>query len=153
MNLYLVQHGEAKPKQEDLARPLSDRGAEMVRRSAEWSSHANLRVDQIRHSGKKRAEQTAELFAEYLTPADGLVAVSGIGPNDDVYPVAQTLESEVKNIMLVGHLPFLGRLAGQLITGNSDQPILRFRNAGVVCFAREDDKWLIQWAVVPDLLS
>lgn len=32
MDVYLVQHAEAKPEQEDQARPLSDRGREEIQR-------------------------------------------------------------------------------------------------------------------------
>ena len=35
MRLYLVQHGEAKPEEEDPERPLTDRGASDVRRCLE----------------------------------------------------------------------------------------------------------------------
>ena len=69
MELYLVQHGEAKPESEDPERPLTDRGEETVRRMAAWAAQVGLKVDEIRHSGKRRAEQTASLLAERLSPA------------------------------------------------------------------------------------
>lgn len=153
MNLYLVQHGEAKSKTEDPTRSLSDRGAELVRRITVWSAHAQLPVDQIRHSSKKRAKQTAELFAEQLKPAGGVVAISGIGPTDDVHPIASALDLEEQTIMLVGHLPFLSRLASQLVIGDPDKHILRFCNAGIVCLSRDEGKWLISWTVVPQLVG
>ena len=153
MNLYLVQHGEAKSKTEDPTRPLSDHGAELVRRIAVWSAHAQLSVDQIRHSGKKRAEQTAELFAERLNPADGVIAISGIAPTDDVQPIANAIDQEEQTIMLVGHLPFLSRFASHLVIGDPDSHLLRFRNAGIVCLSRDEGKWLISWTVVPQLLG
>ena len=153
MNLYLVQHGEAKSKTEDPTRPLSDRGADLVRRIAAWSAHAQLPVDQIRHSGKKRAEQTAELLAEQLKPTRGVTAITGINPTDDVLPIANAIDLEEQAIMLVGHLPFLSRLAGQLVIGDPDKHLLRFRNAGIVCLSRDEGKWLINWAVIPQLLG
>jgi phosphohistidine phosphatase len=153
MNLYLVQHGEAKSKAEDPARPLADRGAEVVRRMAEWSATRQLAVDQIRHSGKRRAEETAELFAQRLKPAGGVVAVSGMGPTDDVRPIATAVDREEQDIMLVGHLPFLGRLASQLVIGNADRNLIRFQNAGIVCLSHDEGDWLIRWTMVPELLG
>jgi phosphohistidine phosphatase len=153
MNLYLIQHGEAKPKAEDPTCPLSDRGVALVRRIAVWSAQAQLPVDQIRHSGKKRADQTAELFAEQLKPARGVVAISGIAPMDVVLPIANALDLEEQTIMIVGHLPFLSRLASQLLVGDQDKYLIRFRNAGVVCLSRDEGKWLISWIVVPQLLE
>ena len=54
--------------------------------------------------------------------------------------------------MLVGHLPFLSRLASQLVIGDPDKHLLRFRNVGIVCLSRDEDKWLISWNFVPQLL-
>lgn len=153
MNLYLVQHGEAKSEMEDPTRPLSDHGTELVRRVAAWGEGARLHIDQIRHSGKKRAEQTAELFAERLKPAGGVIAISGMGPTDDVRPVANAINLEKQDIMLVGHLPFLNRLASQLVIGDPDKQLFKFCNAGIVCLSRDEGEWLISWTVVPQLLG
>jgi phosphohistidine phosphatase len=56
MDLYLAQHGEARPEVEDPERSLTDRGEESVRKVAAWTARAGVRVDQIGHSGKRRAE-------------------------------------------------------------------------------------------------
>ncbi len=50
MDLYLVQHGEAKPEAEDPERPLTDQGVETVRRLASWAAQVGVRVDQIRQA-------------------------------------------------------------------------------------------------------
>ena len=88
MNLLLVQHGEAKTEAEDPERSLTDAGAEATRRMATWAAASGLRVDRIQHSGKRRAEQTAEILAEILNPAKRVIAVPGLKPNDDIRPVA-----------------------------------------------------------------
>jgi phosphohistidine phosphatase len=75
MELYLVQHGEAKPESEHPERPLTERGTETVRRMASWAAQVGLKLAQIRHSGKRRAEQTATLLAERLDPTNGVIAV------------------------------------------------------------------------------
>jgi phosphohistidine phosphatase len=152
MDLYLVQHGEAKTEAEDPVRPLTDQGVETVRRMASWAAQVGVRVDQIRHSGKRRAEQTAALLAERLNPADGVIAVEGLKPNDDVRPVAEALRAGHGPVMLVGHLPSLSRLAGLLVAGNPEGGVVRFRQAGVVCLSQEEGKWSVNWAMPPDLL-
>jgi len=53
--------------------------------------------------------------------------------------------------MLVGHLPFLKRLAGLLVTGDSDCPVVQLRNASVVCVTREGDRWLVAWILTPEM--
>lgn len=153
MKLFLVQHGEAKAESEDPTRPLTDYGAETVRRMAAWASQAGVSVAQIRHSGKRRAEQTAELLAEPLRPAKGVIAAEGLKPNDDVHAMAATLAAETEPVMLVGHLPFLARLAGVLVAGEAAAVVVRFRNAGIVCLHREESRWSVDWAVPPEIAS
>jgi phosphohistidine phosphatase len=55
--------------------------------------------------------------------------------------------------MLVGHLPFMERLAALLVTGSQEQPVIAFQNSGIVCLNREEfsPKWVIRWALVPKL--
>lgn len=151
MKIYLVQHGEAEPESVDPARPLTAQGHQDVQQVAAFAARLGLEVEQIRHSGKTRAEQTAEILGEALSPADGVVTVSGLAPNDNVRPVAEALAREAQPVMLVGHLPFLARLAGLLVTGNLDRSVVQFRNAGIVCLARQEDRWLIAWIVTPEM--
>jgi phosphohistidine phosphatase len=125
MELYLVQHGEAKPEAEDPERPLTERGEEAVRQMAAWAAQVGVRVVQIRHSGKRRAEQTAALLTERLSPAQGVIAVEGLKPIADPRPVVETLQSEHQPITLVGHLPFLSRLASLLVVENPEGGIIR----------------------------
>jgi phosphohistidine phosphatase len=151
--LYLVQHGEAKAKEEDPERPLTERGRKAVEHVAVWSARMGLNVDQIRHSGKRRAEQTAEIFAQHLKVPEGVVAVSGLAPNDDVVPVARALEQETRTLMLVGHLPFLSRLASQLLVNDSKKTIIRFKMGGLVGLAREAGLWSVACLVPPDIIA
>jgi phosphohistidine phosphatase len=55
--------------------------------------------------------------------------------------------------MLVGHLPFMERLAAQLVAGSQATPIIKFQNSGIVCLDRVEGAitWVIQWALVPNL--
>ena len=55
--------------------------------------------------------------------------------------------------MIVGHLPFLGKLVGLLVTGSEKNEIVQFRFGGVVRVERRDDKkWKVAWMVTPWLL-
>lgn len=153
MTLFLVQHGEAKPESEDPQRSLTAHGAEIVERMAGGAAAIGIKVLQIRHSGKKRAEQTATIFAKHLKPMRGVVAASSLNPNDDVTLVAESLQGEHGSVMLVGHIPHLSRLVGVLVTDNPQIEIVRFRNAGIVCLGQKEGKWAIDWVFQPDLLG
>jgi phosphohistidine phosphatase len=151
MEVYLVQHGEAVPKSVDRTRPLSDQGRTEVGQVAVFAARMGLAVGQIRHSGKARAEQTAAILGETLSSSGGVVAVSGLAPMDDVQPVADALEGESQPVMLVGHLPFLARLAGLLLAGDADNQVVRFRTGGIVCLARGEERWQVAWILTPEM--
>ncbi|MHC4419088.1 MAG: phosphohistidine phosphatase SixA [Planctomycetota bacterium] len=150
MELYLVRHGQAAAKVDEPGRPLTEPGAEVVEQVAVFAARTGIRVDEIRHSEKLRARQTAEILAESLQPPRGVNAVAGLNPEDDVHAMAETLEGEDGCLMLVGHLPFLGRLTGLLVAGDTATPIVRFRTACIVRLVREQGSWSIDWVVTPD---
>jgi phosphohistidine phosphatase len=154
MKLYLVQHGEAVPGSEDPERPLTDQGRDDVARVAAFARRAGVRVHQIRHSGKRRAEETAAILAQHLEPADGIVALPGLAPRDDVRRAAELLSRETRPLMFVGHRPFMDRLAGLLVAGDSERTAVQFQKGGVVCLERDPKSWLwaVLWIVTPDLV-
>ena len=150
MALYLVQHGRSLSKQEDPEQGLSPDGIDEVVRIAEVARQYGVPVTEIKHSGKKRARQTAEIFAQELNPAQGIEYMEGLKPMDDVVPVARELSSD-RNWMLVGHLPFMERLTTFLLTGITDRPLFKFQNGGIVCLDDVPDSggWVIRWALMP----
>ena len=153
MRVYLVQHAEAMSEEQDPERPLTDLGRQQAKATATVAARMNVEVEQIRHSGKTRAMETAEIMGEALEPKEGVVAASGLGPVDDVEPVAEELDAASQPVMLVGHLPFMERIAGYLLTGDADEPVIDFTNAGIVCLAKKDDRWQATWIVVPEVAA
>ncbi|HUT29224.1 MAG TPA: phosphohistidine phosphatase SixA [Sedimentisphaerales bacterium] len=154
MKLYLVQHAKAASEQEDPRRSLTEAGRKESEKAAAFARPLNLCVGCIWHSSKRRAAQTAEILAEAVTSKEGSVAREALGPNDDVTPVARELGAAEKDVMIVGHLPFLSRLASLLLTGSESGDTVTFRNAGIVCVERgEDGRWHICWVVTPDILG
>ena len=158
MELYLVQHGEAMSEAENPERPLTVRGREDVQRVSAVAARLGLRPAEIRHSGKRRAAETAEIIAAALGGHPPMVTLAGMGPNDDVRPVASALASIAQPVMLVGHLPFLSRLASLLLVGDPQRALVRFRMAGIVCLTREPAEsggtaggWMVAWALPPEL--
>jgi phosphohistidine phosphatase len=148
--LYLVRHGDAKPKDEDPERGLTEAGHRNVSRMAAWVAAAGIRVDEIRHSGKLRAQQTAEILAE---PLDAQAqAIPGLAPKDDVAGVARAIESEQGDIMLVGHLPFLERLVALLTVGNADSSVVTLDAGALLELTVAEDTWRVTCLMQPRLL-
>jgi phosphohistidine phosphatase len=41
--------------------------------------------------------------------------------------------------MIVGHLPFLGKLVALLVTGSEENEIVEYQVGSIVCIERRDD--------------
>ena len=151
MALYLVQHGKAFAKHEDRLRGRTPEGRSDVERIANVASGYGVRASRILHSGKTRARQTAELYAVALKPERGVQERSGMGPLDDV-TVFEVPRSD-ENVMLVGHLPFMSRLASHLVAGDANHMVFAFQNGGIVCLGRIKDvpHWVIRWSLSPEI--
>lgn len=152
MALFLVQHGKSLPKDKDPQKGLSEEGILDVERMANVAEGYGIQVSSIKHSGKKRARQTADIYASTLNPRLGVEEISGLNPLDDVAVLANRINSN-DNIMLVGHLPFMEKLTSYLITGSMDNPVVKFQNGGIVCLDRDQDgeSWVIQWTLMPKI--
>jgi phosphohistidine phosphatase len=154
MNLYLVRHGEARSDGAVPERPLTEKGRTEVRKVAAFlSEHAGVRIREVRHSGKLRTEQTAEILADFLSPAEGVSVTDGLEPHADVSTWADRLTGKEEDVLLVGHLPHLARLAGHLLGVGGDKEPIVFRTGGIACLVRnEAGVWSIQWTGHPGAL-
>ncbi len=152
MAVYLVQHGLHLPEEIDPQRGLSDEGKAHVKRIAAVAKGYKFPVSAIVHSGKKRALETALIFAEALAPEGGVTEMAGLKPMDDVKAFSETLDSR-SNRLFVGHLPFMERLTAYLVTGDEKRPIFQFQNGGIVCLGRYRDQgsWVIRWTLMPNI--
>ena len=152
MTLYLVQHGQSLPKDVDPDQGLSQTGVAETERIADVAKGYQVNVGRIMHSVKTRARKTADVFASALNPSGGVEEVEGLKPMDDVAAFAATIDPDT-NTMLVGHLPFMERMASYLVTGSVDQPVFKFQNSGIVCLDQDPEtkSWIIIWTLMPHI--
>jgi phosphohistidine phosphatase len=155
MNIYLVQHGKPVSKEENPDKPLSNKGKEDVERVASFLMKAGIKVDDIFHSGKTRARETAEIMVSKLTPGKEPVEKNGLAPLDDVKEISNEIKQSQKDLMIVGHLPHLAKLAALLITGSDSKPVVKFQQGGIVCLRHDDEEivWAIAWMLVPEIVK
>lgn len=153
MPIFLAQHGLSLSKAEDPERGLAPTGVEETRRIAEAARGYSVRPSAVFHSGKKRTRQTAEIFAEVLG-IGRVEEIPGIAPLDPVEVFADTLAPGGK-ALYVGHLPFLDRLLGFLVTGDPEKSVFLFQNSGLLCAGRhpEQSGWAVRWALMPHILG
>lgn len=150
MLLYLVRHGKAEPGIEDAARPLTPAGRKAVRRMADRLAGTGMHIARLETSDLVRAKETAEILAAAL--GGTVVEADDLYPSANVERVVQRLPTDQREpLMLVGHLPFMGRLATSLLTGNPSAQLLRFRTGAVACLGNDNGWWELQWFLPPDL--
>jgi phosphohistidine phosphatase len=149
MKLMLVRHSEPRPRESDPG--LTELGIEAARQQARRCGEKQVPVEQIRHSEKKRARETAEILACELKPPQGVVEVEGLKPYDEIEPLAELIEKEVQDVMYVGHLPFLFELVDLLLSGEPGTGIHRFGHNAIVCLSRENEKWKVDWTLPSEL--
>lgn len=153
MRLYLVQHGEASPETVDRERRLSERGRADVTRLAAFLGAAGVRVGRVYESGKTRAHETAMILAAQVAPGMQPKAVDGLAPSDPIEQTLSELAIRDDDVMLVGHLPFMARLASMLAAGRDDPPVFAFEPGTIVCLERVDEGiWAAVWMLRPELL-
>ena len=153
MFLYLVQHGDTKKEEEDSARPLSDKGIEDVKKITSFLSRLDIPIDEVLHSGKLRARQTAEIIADSLNIAKGVSETEGLAPINEPILWVEKLKTTTHSLMLVGHLPHLGKLSSFLLSGDKEKSIIAFKMGCVVCMKRDDSgTWTLQWMITPEIV-
>ncbi len=154
MKAYFVQHAEALSKEENPERPLSEKGRSDIAKVASFvSKHQKIFAGPIVHSGKTRAQQTAEILASFVNPKRGVKCEDGLVPLADPLIWANRLNSSEEDICLVGHLPHLNKLISLLLYMDETKEIIKFQMGGIVCLEKVENLWSIIWMIVPDLVS
>jgi phosphohistidine phosphatase len=151
LNLYILQHGEAESKEVDPERPLSEHGKRDIRILALHMQNMDVQLGNIFHSGKLRAEQSARLIAETLSPEIQPVQTEGLNPNDDPAVIIGDIEQMNENILIASHMPFVSRLCSTLLTGTTEAEFVSIPGT-LFCLEKADDKWRLAYMLTPDFL-
>lgn len=128
MNLYLLRHGLAvdrsKPGyKKDADRPLTPKGKQRLWHVAEAMEEMDLEFDAIIASPFLRATQTAEIVAEGLDLRKKLSTTEHLTPNGNPKLLLEhisQLKPASKDVLIVGHEPYLSQLIGLLVAGNTN---------------------------------
>jgi phosphohistidine phosphatase len=131
MNLYLLRHGIAVDPSvagfaKDAERPLTPKGRRRLRQIAGAMGVLKISFDVILSSPYMRAKQTAEIVAKSLKRLKQLKFSDELTPGGDPKLLIQLLNElrpRPKNILLVGHEPYLSKFIALLTTGNTNMEI------------------------------
>ena len=149
---FFAQHGLAVDKSIDAERPLSREGIVQTQAIAQQLLAAGVNISKIFHSGKLRARQTAEIFAQVLN-LSAVASHEGFSPNDDVRQTKPQLT--IEDALYIGHLPHLDKLVSLLVSEDETTGVLIFQNSAVVCLEKGSNKenYSIQWYLSYNLIS
>jgi len=124
MRVYLLRHGPAGSRDasrwpDDSQRPLTPRGRERTEQAARGLVSLEPEPTLILTSPLARAAQTAKLLRSAYARAVEVEEFDALAPGGSYRAIVQRLAAAGANdaIVLVGHEPDLGKLAGVLVFG------------------------------------
>ena len=132
MEIYLMQHGPAMPKEQDPEEGLNPEGEARIRASGQALKKMGVAFDVILSSPKKRSRQTAAIVAEAVGfPAEKIVETKKVKamtpPEETVQALSELLGAE--RVLIAGHLPSVAEVASFLLTEGS-RAIVQFEMGG-----------------------
>lgn len=160
MNLFLLRHGVAVERDklcypDDSLRPLTADGRRKLRRIAAGMRLLELRFDIWLSSPYVRARQTAEIVAKAFHARNKLEFEIDLTPAGSARRLLRRLVDKramAENILLVGHEPYLGELAGFLLAGRAGFPLM-LKKGGLCLLSMESPAWgrcaTLEWLLTP----
>jgi len=151
--LILVRHGQANNATVDHSKGLSETGLNEIGKMAKILQNIKFELDEVRHSGKTRARQTAEILAGAIGCQEKLVKVNVMMPSDPPENIIPGLRQTDLNLMLVGHMPFMGELASRLVSGGPPTGQFSFETGAMLCLHKQNDLFSVEFYVSPRLVG
>jgi phosphohistidine phosphatase len=150
MHIALVRHGEAEAGGADDHRPLTTRGRTDTERVGRAALAAGLKVERIRHSGKRRALETAAILSDRLGASVDPEPLALLRPSASPIEAASWIESQREPQLLVTHLPLIELLASHLLSRTNDESPLPFPAATLLWLEAKDGLWRVRAHIVPE---
>jgi len=158
MEIYLMQHGSALPKEQDPEEGLSPDGKARIHASGKALKKMGITFDVILSSPKKRSKQTASIVAEEVGfPPDKIMETEKVKAMTHPEETIKTLAKYAGNqrILIAGHLPSVAEVASFLLTEGSKATI-EFERGG--CCRIDVENLLthsghLRWYLTPDQLN
>lgn len=136
MRILIFRHGPAGRRDasrwpDDGQRPLSEKGAERTEQAARGLARLHGPVSRILTSPLKRAAETARIVHEAFDLDRPVEVLDALAPGGSYRAAVQHLSTlkDDEVVIVVGHEPDLGKLAGVLLFG-APAPSLPLKKAG-----------------------
>jgi len=155
MKLYLMRHGEAASKTVDPKQGLTHNGKlaieqlanKLVQTYSQQPAEQRINIEQVFHSEKTRAQQTAEIMTKIIAPNVTPLLRENLKPNDNPELLLPEIDTWTQETLITSHLPFIPGLLN-LLTKNH-QPV-SFTPGTIVCLRKDDSHWQLEWSTRPE---
>ena len=162
MNLYFLRHAKAGERSarftDDSKRPLTPDGEKEMFRVAKGMRKMELSFGLILSSPFIRAKRTAEIVAEVFK-SNKLRLSKNLAYRADARDLIHEMNDDypsLKNILLVGHEPYLSKLISRLSAGD-EKLSLHFKKAGLCKLTVGELRFgrcaTLEWLLTPKQLT
>jgi phosphohistidine phosphatase len=158
MEIYLMQHGSALPKEQDPEEGLSPDGKARIHASGKALKKMGITFDVILSSPKKRSKQTASIVAEEVEfPPDKIIQtekVKALTHPEETLAILSEYSGN-QRVLIAGHLPSVAKVASWLLTKDSKATI-EFERGGCCRIDVEDlstHAGRLKWYLTPEQLA
>lgn len=162
MKLYILRHGDAvepsDTKVKDAERPLTPKGIQRTKQLGETLEQMEVSLDAILSSPLVRARETAEIIARELKFGGKVELMDSLTPSGSIENLVRELtmlRPSPKNVLLVGHEPYLSGFISLLCAGGpglglemKKGALCRLEVAAPVCGKCATLEWLLPPRVV-----
>jgi phosphohistidine phosphatase len=158
VEIYLMQHGPALPKDQDPDEGLNPEGEARIHASGQALKRMGIAFDTILSSPKKRSKQTAAIVAEEVGfPFERIVETKRVKAMTPPEETLQTLSelSGAERVLIAGHLPSVAEVASFLLTEGSKAAV-QFEMGGCCRIDVEElptHSGRLRWYLTPDQLK
>ncbi|HUP64396.1 MAG TPA: histidine phosphatase family protein [Thermoanaerobaculia bacterium] len=150
MKLWIARHGEADAAGSDDLRALTRNGSEAIGELARAAAARGWRPAIIRHSGKKRALETARILQKQTGGSLVAEPLKLLLPESDPEALLRWIDEQNQDLLLVSHLPLVAGIAEALEAG---LPGGRFAPGTILAFERGNGRWLNTGRLASDELQ
>ena len=162
MNLFLLRHAKAHPRGEhfklDSKRTLTREGEEVMQGAAEGMKALEVSFDLILTSPYVRAARTAEITARVFK-SEKVWVTENLTPDANAKRLVAEINENytaARNILLVGHEPFLSQFMSVLLSGDSGLSI-DFKKSALAKLSTRDLRHgpcaTLEWFLTPRQLQ
>lgn len=139
MEIFFMRHAEAESAifntpEDDFERNLTVRGQKDTLMVAVGLKKIVKNFDLILTSPLNRAYQTALIVAEVFKCTDRVLDTQALAPPCTIEQLFETiaLQGKLKRVLCVGHEPYLGMMATEIITAIEEENFFPFKKCGLM---------------------